>query len=145
MPISAHSDLLAINAFPDLIYKEHVVDILSYSKENVHREGFSYYPPLTYFTIGLLQFPYHLFSDTFSPWMTQLRVGFINDIKGQAVDYIARYLGWVGRMDKLKIWVVNHLNILQKKDFILWWRMKKECYEVCSNTSKFKRHVEELR
>lgn len=91
MPISAHSDLLAINAFPDLIYTEGVVDILSYSKENVQRAGFSYYPPLTYFTFGLFQYAFHLVSGTFSPWMTGLREGFISGLPGQAPDFLIKY------------------------------------------------------
>ncbi len=90
MPSSAHSDLFAINAFPDLIYTEHVSDILSYSKENVHSQGFSYYPPLTFYTIGAFQFIDHIFSDTFSPWMVQLRNLYIQGYKGQAPEIIKK-------------------------------------------------------
>lgn len=86
MPISAHSDLLSINMYPDLLVKEHIVDILSYSKEKVDRQNFSFYPPLTYYTIGIFQIPYSLVSDTFSQWMTQLRSESGKDFMGQTAN-----------------------------------------------------------
>lgn len=88
MPISAHSDLFVINMFPSLLWRQNVVDILSYSKEHVNRVGFSYYPPLTYFTFGIFQFFYQPFSNTFFPWIDQLRTLYIGSFDGQAPDYI---------------------------------------------------------
>jgi hypothetical protein len=34
---------------------------------------------------------------------------------------------------------------LQEKEFLLWWRKKDDCFEVCSNAARFKRHLSELR
>lgn len=90
MPISGHSDLLVINMFPGLLQKEQVIDILTYSKEEVRRENFSYYPPLVYYTIGFFQFSYKYFSDTFSPWMNQLREAYEGGFSGHTVDYIKK-------------------------------------------------------
>lgn len=63
----------------------------------------------------------------------------------RSINYIANFLGWGNRIDRLRPWVVKHLDILQQKEFILWWRKKDDCFEVCSNAARFKRHIAELR
>lgn len=63
----------------------------------------------------------------------------------RSVKFIANFLGWGNRIDRLRPWIVKHLDILQKKEFILWWRKKEDCFEVCSNAARFKRHIAELR
>ena len=63
----------------------------------------------------------------------------------RTVDFIARFLGWGERIDRLRPWIVKHLEILQEKEFILWWRKKDDCFEVCSNALRFKKHIDELR
>lgn len=88
MPISAHSDFYVINMFPSLFWRENVIDILSYSRQEVNRPGFSYYPPLTYFTFSVFQFLYQPFSDTFIPWVDQLRNLYVGGFRGTEADYI---------------------------------------------------------
>ncbi len=63
----------------------------------------------------------------------------------RSLNYIANFLGWGDRVDRLKPWVKSHLEILKKKEFILWWRTNGDCFEVCSNAARFKRHIAELR
>ncbi|MDO8487481.1 MAG: hypothetical protein Q7S45_04255 [Candidatus Curtissbacteria bacterium] len=88
MPFSAHSDFYVINMFPSLLWRENVVDILSYSRQEVNRPGFSYYPPLTYFTLSVFQFLYQPFSNTFIPWVDQLRSLYVGGFRGTEADYI---------------------------------------------------------
>ncbi len=85
MPISVHSDIFAIESFPPLLLKEHVIDIFSY----MDKKNLSYfYPPLTYYSFAFFEFVIHFFSDTFLAWMNGLRIADLNGLKGQAVDYI---------------------------------------------------------
>lgn len=85
MPISVHSDLFAIESFPPLLLKEHVIDIFSY----MDKKSFSYfYPPLTYYSFAFFELIIHFFSDTFLDWMNNLRVANLNGLEGQAVAYI---------------------------------------------------------
>ncbi|MBI3342078.1 hypothetical protein HY024_03060 [Candidatus Curtissbacteria bacterium] len=88
MSIAAHNDLFVINMFPSLLWRENVVDILSYSKNEVNRAGFSFYPPLTYYTLSLFQYSYQLFSDTFIPWTDSLRHLYEGGFQGREADYI---------------------------------------------------------
>lgn len=87
MPISAHNDLFVINMFPSLLWRENVIDILSYSDE-VSRSGFSFYPPLTYYTLALFQYISQLLSDTFIPWTDSLRQLYVGGFQGREADYI---------------------------------------------------------
>src|SRR3989338_10473474 len=72
MPISVHPDLFFINMFPNLFYSHEVLEIFSYINENFAKSRLSYYTPLTYYTFVLFQYPYHLVSNSFSTWMTDL-------------------------------------------------------------------------
>ena len=78
MPISVHSDLFFINMFPNLFYSHKVLEIFSYINENFVNNRLSYYTPLTYYTFVLFQYPYHLVSNSFSTWMTDLYQFYIN-------------------------------------------------------------------
>lgn len=90
MPISAHSDLFAINAYPPLLFQEGVMDIFSYVKTNVNHANFQYYPPLTYFTFGLFHSTYPIFSNTFIDWMKQIRILQADAVGIQANYYIVK-------------------------------------------------------
>lgn len=72
MPITVHSDLFFINMFPNLFYSQQVLEIFSYLEENFPQTRLSYYTPLTYYTFVLFQYFYHLISNSFSTWMTDL-------------------------------------------------------------------------
>lgn len=85
MPFFAHSDLFSINMFPPLLFEQSVFDILSYVSEKIG-PAFQYYPPLTYYTFAVFHLTYQFFSDTFLPWMQEIRTLEINGVKGQ-VDY----------------------------------------------------------
>ena len=78
MPISTHSDLLFINIFPNLFYSHRIVEIFSYLEENFPQTRLSYYTPFTYYLFALFQLPYHLISNSFSTWMTDLYQFYIN-------------------------------------------------------------------
>lgn len=88
MPISTHSDLFFINAFPNLLMSQGILDIYSFIQDNISNAQFSYYPPLTYFTFALLQFIYQFFSTSFSPWMANLLGLYTTNFQGQAADFI---------------------------------------------------------
>lgn len=88
MPISTHSDLFFINAFPNLLASQGVFDVYSFIRDNIPSAPFSYYPPLTYFTFGLFQFIYQFFSTSFSPWMANLLDLYTTNFQGQAADFI---------------------------------------------------------
>ena len=78
MPISVHSDLFFINMFPNLLFSQGVFEIFSYLEKNFPQTRLSYYTPLTYYTFVLFQYPYHLVSNSFSTWMTDLYQFYIN-------------------------------------------------------------------
>lgn len=78
MPISTHPDLFFINMFPNLFYSQQVLEIFSYLEENFPQTRLSYYTPLTYYTFVLFQYPYHLISNSFATWMTDLYEFYIN-------------------------------------------------------------------
>lgn len=63
----------------------------------------------------------------------------------RSLNFIANFLGWGNRIDRLSPWIVKHLEILREKEFILCWRKKEDCFEVCSNAARFKRHISELK
>lgn len=88
MPISAHSDLFFINAFPNLLITQNVFDIYSYFGQNLADRQYNYYPPLTYYTFGFFQFIYQFFSQSFSMWMTSLYELYAGNFSGQADDFI---------------------------------------------------------
>lgn len=88
MPISVHSDLFFINAYPALLVKKNIYDIFSFFAANFPNTAYTYYPPLTYFTFGLFQYLYGLFSSTFSNWMLDLYYLETSNFQGQAVDLI---------------------------------------------------------
>jgi len=85
MPISAHSDLLAINMFPALI-REGILDIYSYIQSSNNPKIY-FYHPIVYFFIGFFQFFYSFFSNTFSSWMSDLRLVYLNSITSKSTDY----------------------------------------------------------
>ncbi len=78
MPISVHPDLFFINMFPNLFYSQKVLEIFSFINDNFQNTRLSYYTPLTYYTFVLFQYPYHLISNSFSTWMTDLYQFYIN-------------------------------------------------------------------
>src|SRR4030042_2942061 len=86
MPISAHSDLLAINMFPPLLINNRIIDIYSYL--NGLEKNIFYYTPMTYFTIGISQIVYPVFSDNYINWVSQLREMYVGGFQGQAADYL---------------------------------------------------------
>lgn len=87
MPISAHSDLFFINAYPNLLINQGIIDISSYINKHVS-ENISYYPPLTYFSFATFQYFYQSFSSTFSSWMSNITLLFEVGFTGQAADFI---------------------------------------------------------
>lgn len=72
MPTSAHSDLLLINVFPNVLLTNNVVDIYSYINQNSAVPGFQYYPPLTYFSFAFFQYLFHFISASYGNWMGSL-------------------------------------------------------------------------
>lgn len=85
MPISVHSDLFAIEIFPPLLLKEHVIDIFSY----LDKKNLSYfYPPLSYYSFAIFEHIIHFFSNTYLDWMDNMRIAYLNGLQGQAVAYI---------------------------------------------------------
>lgn len=85
MPISAHSDLLAINMFPILI-RYGVFDVYSYI-QNSNNPGIYYYHPIVYFSIGAFEYFYNIFSSTFLPWINNLRQFYLSGITIQSTNY----------------------------------------------------------
>lgn len=79
MPISAHSDILLINVFPNLLLQHGTVDIYSYINQNVKLVGFQYYYPLTYYSFAFFQFLYALVDNSFAQWMNALLIPISND------------------------------------------------------------------
>lgn len=88
MPISAHSDLLFINMFPNLLLTDDIVDIASHMEENFGSRNYTYYSPIVYFTFAASQSIYSLVSNTFSFWMSQLYNLELHTFVGQAADFI---------------------------------------------------------
>lgn len=86
MPLSGHSDLFAISAYPSLLFQEGVVDIFSYVRASPNQINFQYYPPLTYFTLSAFHYTYPFFSDTFIDWMRQIR-----SLEARGLDVQANY------------------------------------------------------
>lgn len=86
MPISAHSDLFAINNYPPLLISQGVFDIYSYLDKK--SPNLFFYPPLTYYLISAFQYIDQSFSDTFLNWMDAQRTLYENGFKGQAAEYI---------------------------------------------------------
>src|SRR3989344_6600464 len=78
MPITVHPDLFFINMFPNLFYSHGILEIFSYLEENFPQIRLSYYTPITYYSFALFQLPYHLISNSFSSWMTDLYQFYIN-------------------------------------------------------------------
>ena len=89
MPISVHPDLFFINMFPNLLYSDGVLEIFSFINNNFQHTRLSYYTPLTYYTFILFQYPYHLISNSFSIWMTDLYKFYISRTQ---VAYTKDYL-----------------------------------------------------
>ncbi len=85
MPISAHSDLLAINMFPALI-RNGVFDVYSYI-QNSNNPNIYYYHPIVYFCVGAFQYGYTIFSSTFLSWIYDLRHLYLNGITTRSTDY----------------------------------------------------------
>lgn len=56
----------------------------------------------------------------------------------RTLDYIANWMHWGDRRDRLRVWVAKQLEELKAKDFVAWWSYKKEndCYEVKCNPAK---------
>src|SRR3989344_9234512 len=88
MPISAHSDLFFINEYPNLFVTDKILNINTYINDTLGNKHLSYYPPLTYFTIGAFQQFYKFISPSFSPWMTEILFLDLSHFKGQAADFI---------------------------------------------------------
>ncbi len=63
----------------------------------------------------------------------------------RTIGFIARFLAWSERTDRLHLWLVKHLEILKKGEFILWWQKDGDYFEVCSNPARFKRKIAEMR
>jgi hypothetical protein len=65
----------------------------------------------------------------------------------RTLNFIARFLGWSERHDRLRLWITKCLSILQEKEFIQWWKYKEDddCYEVCSFNLKDKRTISGLK
>ena len=88
MPISTHSDLFSLNFYPPLLIENGIWDVYSYLEEKSPK--LFYYPPLTYYIFAAFQFSYTFFSDSFIPWMNELRSLNEEGFKGQAPDYIIK-------------------------------------------------------
>lgn len=54
----------------------------------------------------------------------------------RTVEQIANFLHWGNRHDRLKKWVEKQLSELESKDYILWWKLKGDCFEVQCNPAK---------
>lgn len=63
----------------------------------------------------------------------------------RTLHFIANFLAWSDRIDRLYPWIVKHLEILREKDFVLWWQVKGDCFEVCSNPAVAKRQHDDLK
>ena len=71
MPIAAHFDLIHINYFPSKLVYEGVWDIYGYINLSFGAEkAWTYYPPLTYFTIGAFQWLFKPIAAGFYGWIT---------------------------------------------------------------------------
>ncbi len=86
MPISAHSDLFAINNYPPLLVSQGIFDIYSYLDKK--SPNLFFYPPIAYYLISAFQFLDTSLSDTFIDWMDTQRNLYENGFKGQAAEYI---------------------------------------------------------
>ena len=133
MPISAHSDFLAINMFPALM-REGILDIYSYIQSSNNPKIY-YYHPIVYFFIGFFQFFYSFFSDTFLSWMRDLRFTYLNNITSKSTDYFI-YTNNTGLFKDLFIMKVPYLifdmlslmliyrfiklKLISKGNIILW-------------------------
>lgn len=76
MPFTMHPDLIFLEYFPSLLAYHGVVDVYGYLKahhlQSIQAEGWFYYPPLTYFTIGAGQWVCRPLMPLFEPWITAL-------------------------------------------------------------------------
>ena len=76
MLATVHSDIVFINFFPSKFAYEGVIDIYRYIGLNFPAERvWSYYPPLTYFTIGLSQALLRSFDPGFFQWIHDVYFG----------------------------------------------------------------------
>ena len=73
---AVHSDIVFINFFPSKFAYEGVIDIYRYIDLNFSAERvWSYYPPLTYFTLGISQAALKSFDPGFALWISEVYEG----------------------------------------------------------------------
>ncbi|KJJ85237.1 conserved hypothetical protein, membrane [Candidatus Omnitrophus magneticus] len=80
-----HSDITFVHYFPSKFLSEGVIDIYSYIKANLSGiEGLCYYPPLTYFFLGLSQVVFNPLNAGFSAFIE-------NVYKNDIISYLVHY------------------------------------------------------
>ena len=84
MPFTMHPDIVFVHYFPSLLAYHGVVDVYGYIArhfaESVQQLGWSYYPPWTYFTLGLFQLVMRPFVSGFDTWIRISGIG--GDVPG---------------------------------------------------------------
>jgi len=131
--MAVHSDIVFINFFPGKFASLGVMDIYRYIAVNFPGERiWSYYPPLTYFTLGISQAALASFDPGFAPWISEVYSGGLREwlISYGSSPRFFRYLflmkapyivfdavclfaiwdylhGWNARLRALKLWSLN--------------------------------------
>lgn len=93
---TVHSDVFFVNFYPSKLAYEGVFNIYQHQYANIHAGGgiWTYYPPLTYFSIGGFQSIFKLFDSGFYQWIQEMYSGGADNLllQGGATFSFFKYL-----------------------------------------------------